>query len=296
MFALMLYDRIKVITSPELHLQESMLLDIFSKDEALSIFDIGACEGESSIRYSRLFPQARIYTFEPIPSNVELIKKHIHQFEAKQVTVFDLCLSDKAGTAEFHVSSGKPDDFKDKDIDWEFGNKSSSLLPPDKTLDTYKWLEFKDKIEVRTERLDAILEKTGVNSIDFVHMDVQGAELMVLNGSGNRFKDIRNIWLEVEAVPLYKGQPVKKDIEHYFASRGYIKILDTVDRVAGDQFWSHEAWIRGKKGDAWVNQKLNEVKVEEERKKTLYPKKSAFQTIREKLALGQKLRKIIGKQ
>ena len=49
------------------------LLRLFGSNEKLTILDIGGCEGEESIRYSRIFPLATIYVFEPLPKNIKLI-------------------------------------------------------------------------------------------------------------------------------------------------------------------------------------------------------------------------------
>ncbi len=283
----MLYDRKKAITNDQLQLQEELLSILFKKDESITIFDIGACEGESSIRYSRLFPNANVFCFEPIPTNISLIEQNIETFGATSVRAIEICLSDSIGEAEFHVSSGKPDEFKNKAVDWEFGNKSSSLLPPDKTLETYKWLEFKKTIKVKTTRLDTFLSSRNITSVDFAHMDVQGAELMVLRGAGEKISSVKNLWLEVEAIPLYKGQPVKKDVEAFLGKLGYIKLIDTVDKVAGDQFWSQREWVTERMGIGWVDARIEQLKAEEDAKKT-----SSFQQIRDKIQLRTRLKKL----
>jgi FkbM family methyltransferase len=276
----MLYDRKSAITNQELQIQEKFLGEIFKPKDAIVIFDIGACEGESSIRYANLYPNASIFTFEPVPNNFNIIKKNISEFHATNVKPFELCLSNVIGELEFYVSSGSPEEFKNKNVDWEFGNKSSSLLPPDKTLEAFTWLEFKEKIKVNSSRLDLILEHEGISQIDFIHMDVQGAELLVLTGAGVRLDSIKNIWLEVEAIPLYRGQPIKKDIEAFLSAKGYIKILDNFDKVAGDQFWSKREWINNKMGKNWVLERLNIVKKEESERKI-----SLLQQIRDKVQL-----------
>ncbi|MEZ4799098.1 MAG: FkbM family methyltransferase [Flavobacteriales bacterium] len=44
-----------------------------------------------------------------------------------------------------------------------------------------EWLEFKNTLEVSTMKLiDFCSSKLNISNIDFIHMDVQGAELMVL--------------------------------------------------------------------------------------------------------------------
>lgn len=198
------------------------------------IFDIGACEGEDSIKFSSRFPCACIYTFEPLPKNIKRINGNLKKYKTKNIKVIKKALSDKNGSATFHVSSGKPPKASD---DWDYGNKSSSLLAPDKTKNVHKWLKFKEKINVKTERLDTFAESEGIQEIDFVYMDVQGAEMMVLNGAGKFITRIKAIWLEVESVELYSHQPLKKDIEAFMKSNGFIKVKDTVDDIAGDQLY-----------------------------------------------------------
>ena len=284
----MLYDRNKFILDDELQLQEKLLSELFKSEENITIFDIGACEGESSIRYSRQFPNARVCCFEPIPSNFKLIQHNITEFEASKVQAFEICLSDKDGEAEFHVSSGKPDEFNGKDVDWEFGNKSSSLLPPDKLLATNKWLEFKNEIKVSTIKLDTFLSRETIDQIDFAHMDVQGAELMVLRGAGKKINVIKNIWLEVESIPLYEGQPVKKDVESFMSNLGYVKLIDTVDEVAGDQFWSRREWLISRMGERWVQNRINQIKGKEKASEVGF-----LQSLRDKIQLRTRLKSLL---
>src|SRR4051812_20680106 len=85
------------------------LRSLFDANDPLVIFDIGACEGEDSIRYAREFPNARIYAFEPVPSNMAVLQRQLASYGTRQVQAFSLALSDERGTATFHVSSGSPE-------------------------------------------------------------------------------------------------------------------------------------------------------------------------------------------
>ncbi|MFN8282089.1 MAG: FkbM family methyltransferase [Chitinophagales bacterium] len=230
------------INSPELQTQEKLLKSIFSKEGQCVIFDIGACEGESSVRYARLFPNASIYTFEPLPSNFTLVEENIKKYKITNIHPIQLCLSDTVGETTFYVSSGKPENAIEED--WNYGNKSSSILPPsEKTTDVHSWLKFENEIKVSTSTLKQFCQENNINKIDFVHMDVQGAELMVLKGAQDFIQNINSIWLEVEAVELYQGQPLKNDIEHFMCSQGFVKIADTVYTTAGDQFWINQKFM-----------------------------------------------------
>jgi FkbM family methyltransferase len=210
------------------------------------ILDIGSCDGLDSIKYSYLFPNSTIYAFEPIFKNLELIKKNIEKYKVNNIKIVDKALSNEEGEATFYLSSGRPEDIT-QDMDWDFGNKSSSLLPPAKAKDILPWLEFKDEIKVKTTTLYNFMNSKGFNEVDFIHMDVQGAELLVLEGAFSYIQAIKMIWLEVENMELYKNQPLKNDVEVYLSSKGFIKIKDTVNHIAGDQLWVNYNYFPRKK-------------------------------------------------
>ena len=116
-----------------------------------------------------------------------------------------LALSDRAGEATFHVSSGRPPDLFAGE-NWNYGNKSSSLLVPAATGPMHGWIEFKEAITVRTGTLDDFCAQRGLARIDFIQMDVQGAEQLVLAGAAAMLPRITAIWLEVSAREHYRGQ------------------------------------------------------------------------------------------
>ena len=227
-------DRDAFLASPLPH--QAALLRFLPREAPLVIFDIGSCEGEDSIRYARLFPSARVWAIEALPANVDLIKANLARLGVDRVEVVALALSDSPGLTTFHVSSGRPDGVA-PDVDYDFGNKSSSLLPPSGHLTVYPWVHFEEAIQVETDRLDALVARLGLSAVDYIHMDVQGAELKVLHGAGALLDSVRVIWMEVEAIPLYEGQPLKADVERFMASHGFEKRLDTVDAVSGDQLY-----------------------------------------------------------
>lgn len=228
---------------------EKELLFLLDKDKVKTVFDIGACEAEDSIRYARLFPKANVYAFEPRPDNILKGQQFLNHYNCTQVVLENIALSDTNGKAEFYLSEGQPEGAKSHE-DWDFGNKSSSLLPPSEEMKKHtEWLQFKSKIEVNTLRLEDYARKKQLSEIDFAHIDVQGAELMVLKGAGDFLKKIKLIWMEVEAVELYKGQPLKTEVEAFMKAKGFVNVLDTVNAVAGDQLYVNTGYFSAKKLD-----------------------------------------------
>jgi FkbM family methyltransferase len=211
----------------------SFLFGLLNTKKPLVIFDIGACTGEDSLKYSKIFPLASIHSFEPRPDNVEKIKYLLNYYQKKEIKIMQLALSDVKGIASFHISSGRPDN-ADEDLD--YGNKSSSLLAPsEKSKEHFPWLVFNNTIEVETDTLDNYCNENNIKTIDFIHMDVQGAELSVLKGAGAMLGSIKLMWLEVGNVRLYEKQPLKNEIEVFMKKNNFIKIEDTsAGQVYGD--------------------------------------------------------------
>lgn len=229
------------VESP-LPIQEE-LLRLFRRDAPLTIFDIGSCEGLDSIRYARLFPKAMVCAFEPVPDNVALLQENLERFGTSTVRVFPLALSDRTGEETFYISSGTPDDVPEAP-GWNYGNKSSSLLPPGKVTEHHEWLRFEHTIRVPTDTLENVCCREGFERIDVIHLDVQGAELKVLEGAGSVLETVQAIWLEVEKVPLYEGQPLEQDVESFMSRHGFVKHKESMTDVSGDQLYVNTRFHR----------------------------------------------------
>ena len=76
-----------------------------------------------------------------------------------------------------------------------------------------------DKINVETKTLDSI---TMIGDADYLKIDVQGAELDVLNGAGKLLSNVTVVHTEVEFVPLYKNQPLFGDIDMKLRQHGFL--------------------------------------------------------------------------
>lgn len=235
-----MFDRDKYINSP-VEIEQELLL-LLEKQKVSSVFDIGACEAEDSIRYSVLFPNATVYAFEPRTDNLAIGKELIARYKRSNIILENIALSKDNGVAEFFLSEGRPEGVEAEE--WDFGNKSSSLLPPSEEMKKHTaWLKFNKRIEVPTVRLEDYVRSRNITEIDFAHIDVQGAELMVLEGAGAFLSRIKLIWMEVEAVELYKNQPLKSDVEAFMREHGFENVLDTVNAVAGDQLYANSNYF-----------------------------------------------------
>ena len=216
------------------------LLRLFDSSKEINILDIGGCEGEESLRYSRIFPYSKIFVFEPLPNNQEIIVQNIKQYNAKAIELVPKAVSDFDGITDFYVSSGQPE--TNEKFDWDFGNKSSSLLPPNMNKN-HEWLVFRDKIQVETLTLQKFFVEKGITKVDFVHMDVQGAELKVLEGSQDSIKFIKAIWLEVADVEFYENQPLRREVEKFMKANRFNLVKSKMIGSVGDQLYLNQRFF-----------------------------------------------------
>lgn len=75
------------------------------------------------------------------------------------------------------------------------------------------------RIPAKTTRLDDVPE---ISRIDYLKLDVQGAELDVLRGGERHLKNALFVQAELEFVPLYKGQALFSDVEPFLRERGFL--------------------------------------------------------------------------
>ena len=212
---------------------EKELYNIYNKESKIVIFEIGCCEGEDTIKYSRMFPNSKIYSFEPVPDNYQKTIENLHEYGVDNAQTFQIALSDNDSIIDFYLSEGHPFDIP-KTNQWNYGNKSSSLLPPKELHERYDWLRLNKMIEVQSSSLYTFCFENNIPEIDLIHMDVQGAELLVLKGAKEYLNKVNMIWLEVETVELYKGQSLRDDVVDFLTTNGFIKIKEEESLFSGD--------------------------------------------------------------
>lgn len=172
------------------------------------IIEVGAHYGHDTLELSVLFPEARIYAFEPFLQNFIQLQKNCQHL--KNVTAVCVALSNSIGVNIFHQSSGT-------------SNASGSILLPTNHLQRHPTVFFdgEDKKEVITITLDTYFDSIDISKVDLIWIDVQGAERLVLEGGTELLKKTCYVYLEVSEVPLYEGAMAYSDMKLFMASRGF---------------------------------------------------------------------------
>ena len=111
----------------------------------------------------------------------------------------------------------------------------SSLYPPNEALlsrfvgmDTGIKLDF--TIDLPTTTLEQFCEDENIQEIDFLQVDVQGADFDVLKGAGNLLeKTVLGLQIEVEFSKMYEDQPLFTDIDQYCRQNDF-SLFDLITR------------------------------------------------------------------
>ena len=78
------------------------------------------------------------------------------------------------------------------------------------------------EIEVESITIEQFCKDNNINKIDFVWMDLQGAEYLALKGMGNYLQDIEIIHTEAELFEIYENQYLFEDIENLLTKTHFL--------------------------------------------------------------------------
>lgn len=102
----------------------------------------------------------------------------------------------------------------------------SSLYPPNQELmSKFNNMEtnyLKETTNIPTISIDEFVEAEEIQTVDFIKIDIQGAELDAFRGANNSLSGTVAIVTEVEFIPLYKNQPLFRDVDAYLAETGFM--------------------------------------------------------------------------
>lgn len=168
--------------------------------------DAGAHTGEMLARFVAVSPGSRFVAIEPIPGLAKTLRRRF-----PHVTVHQVALAEADGTAEFrHVLDS--------------AQESSLFLRPEREAG-----RGVRTFPVETRRLDNLLDLDGPR-IEFVKLDVEGAEAAALRGATRLLRDHRPV------VVLECGPSLLTGVRSAFDAAGYT--MSTL-----------EGWLRGSRDE-----------------------------------------------
>lgn len=140
----------------------SMIYDILFRSEywlpdGLSpqvVFDIGGNIGVAARYFAHRFPQAQVHSFEPVPENLEVMRRNL---ESSAVHAHSYGLGGKSGEFEFHTPAAAPGDVSGYS---SFGAAGSASRT----------------VRAAVQAVPEVLRKLNLERVDVIKIDVEGAE------------------------------------------------------------------------------------------------------------------------
>lgn len=164
--------------------------------ESPVVIDAGAHIGVFATKVLSKFPKARLFCIEPIPDNLELLRKNLSDNAiAGNVTVIESLLSKSEGIKTI---------YERKDHSAGFN--------------LYMPTEFKYDVPSRT--LEGVMRDNKITHCDLLKMDIEGGEYEVLmNTPTHVFEKIENIVMEYHPFP--KETADIKRLSEFLSKNGY---------------------------------------------------------------------------
>lgn len=188
--------------------QYNLIEKIGKLNKQLIILDIGANEGKISQKYGELFSNLCVYAFEPFPESYTKLKEIS---KAKSyIKPYNIAISNFNGNQTLYCN---------------VYNETNSLFPSNLISPEIDCLtKSVNSIKVETITIDEFFYTKKLDSIDILKMDIQGSELLALEGAVQCLKQdkIAIIYTEVEFISMYKNQPLFLDIANYLNSQNYV--------------------------------------------------------------------------
>lgn len=127
-----------------------------------TVIEAGANIGSETLLISKIIGNGRLYAFEPNPYTFERLKMNLQINELTNVEAHDIALGEQDGMIHFHIY---PKNFCNSGM-------SSKYMETSKTR----------KIDVVQKKLDSFVKEHGIVKVDFIKMDIQGAEMDMISG------------------------------------------------------------------------------------------------------------------
>lgn len=213
--------------------REKSLMDFFTTfiKEGDTVFELGAHIGYISLYYSKLVgANGKVYVFEPGANNLDYTRTNIENSKIKNIELVEKAVSDANGTATFYLEN--------------ITGQSNSLVKDYRVTKkieakTFVGLE-KNAVQVETIRLDDFVKQRNINRIDFIKIDIEGAEYMAIQG-------MPYILDQLKPAMMIEVSENHEALFTLLKQKGYVVIDEEHNRVTeqkafyGNLFFVHES-------------------------------------------------------
>lgn len=175
---------------------------------------LSGADDYSSQSWGIFAPNLTIYGFEADADECKRMNQNLKERNIRhQEKHIPIALSNTQGKSQLYVTKEKMCSSL-YEPNHSYVSRFPNFLPEFLTLDYIS--------EIETTTLDSFCASELVDSIDFLQVDVQGAELNIFQGAQQIIKNSTlAIQTEVEFAPIYKNQPLFADVDNHLRQQGF---------------------------------------------------------------------------
>jgi len=159
-----------------------------------TVLDIGANDGLSAKWFLKVFPGAKVYSFEPLPVPFSRLNEWAKRQKGRE-EAFNFALGEREGDTTCFLTT-------------DYDKSSSVLKSTAKCHDVYPFTVKQQPFKVRMRMLDNVMQELSEPLAPglFIKMDVQGYEDRVISGGMKTFASADACMLEINLDSLYEAQ------------------------------------------------------------------------------------------
>jgi len=198
-----------ILLFQEVYEVENIMPKLVGRDTVF--VDVGAYLGLYTVWACRR--ARRVISIEPNPAALAYLKVNIALNECSNAIIVPKALSDRRGYAKLKIPK----------------ETEEGRIP---TVSSIVW-DYKEafEVEVEMDTLDSVLEEVGVDSVDVLKIDVEGAEGLVVRGAEKTLKKAKAVLIEI--------WPENMWVARYLKNSGY-KLAE----IIGKEVFKNYLFIR----------------------------------------------------
>ena len=165
-----------------------------------TVVDVGANFGWHAIHLAkRVGDSGKVLAFEPIPATYAELTENVALNSCKNLKAFSFALGNETSTISMYLPKT------------DLGAGAAS-----------QFLDTGDRVEVSMFRLDDVLEREGVEHVDFIKADIEGGELNFLRGAERLIARCHPIiFVEIVDIHCHRFGSTPQDLIQMLTGHGY---------------------------------------------------------------------------
>lgn len=171
-----------------------------------TVLDVGANTGQSALYFKKVFPEAKIYSFEPIKECFLEMQRNTQGLD--DILAINVALGNAEGVQRFYKSI--------------YSGASSLLLMTDLVKEIYPTIIENTAETVTVSTLDRVCKSLEIIPNVLLKMDVQGFEGKVLLGSKETLTKVSIIISEIMFQDLYHEQTSFSELYTLLTESGFV--------------------------------------------------------------------------